>query len=63
MSGKYCLYDEWREEKDIVELATYKAFNFHEELVYRIKLALDSKRKEPEIRTELPSIKIFREGS
>ena len=24
MSGKYCLYDEWREEKDIVELANYK---------------------------------------
>ena len=46
MSGKNCLYDEWREEKDIVELATYQAFNFHED---QIKLALDSKKKEPDI--------------
>ena len=55
-------YDEWRDEKDIVEPATYKPFNFHEELVYQIKLALDSKRKEPEVRIELPFDKIFFDG-
>ena len=43
-------YDKWREEKDIVKPATYKPFNFHEELVYQIKLVLDSKRKVSDVK-------------
>ena len=55
-------FDEWREEDDVVrttaadkdECLEYKPFSLYEELRYQIKLALDSKRKDPEVRIEIP---------
>ena len=54
-------FDEWRDMKDIVQpkstkkSSVYRPFSLYGELSYQVKLALNSsRRKEPEVRIEIP---------